>query len=248
MALLGHHLGVLFPRWVHYLCRLPMLLVSPAEHDVQSILRANPPSCQWSISSLPEKHGCDFFYLNPTGIIGYQRKTLPDLAASLQDGRLHYELDQIESSATVTHAFLIIEDNLSRTVDGDLFSAQISIRTVRSFIAKCAVRQVGYLPSNDPRDTIRCILDVSKYIGSDSASHNHRPKQLKDSWGTVSSDAYSLFLLQSFPGIGPKQALAIYKHFGYVPIAWTVTASDLMNVKGIGKKTAESLIAALRLE
>lgn len=226
-----------------------MLLVAPSEHDIQTSLRQDQEGhIRWAISSLPEAHGCDFFYLNPNGILGFQRKTLPDLVASLVDGRLHYELDQIESSATVTHAYLIIESTLSRTTSGDLVDAQISIDALRSVIAKCSARRVGYLPSSNPEDTIRCILGVAKYVRSPSFTTTTRPKQLKDEWGTVNSDAYSLFLLQSFPGIGPKQALAIYTHFGRVPIAWTVTVSDLMAVKGIGRKTAESLIAALRLE
>lgn len=225
-----------------------MLLVAPSEHDIQSILRSTISDLRWAVSSLPEKHGCDFFYLNPNGILGFQRKTLPDLAASLIDGRLHYELDQIESSATISHSYLIIESTLTRTIDGDLVDSNLSIDTLRSVITKCAARRVGYLPSSNAEDTIRCILGVAKYVRSPSFTHTTRPKQLKDEWGQVGSDAYSLFLLQSFPGIGPKQAKAIYDHFGYVPIEWTVSASQLMDVKGIGKKTAEALIAALRLE
>jgi DNA excision repair protein ERCC-4 len=223
-----------------------VLLVSPAEHDVQRLLRQS--DIHWAISSLPEKHGCDFLWVQPGGILGYQRKTLPDLAASLQDGRLHYELDQIESSATLTHSFLIIESTLTRTIDGELVEAGISIQSVRSVIAKCSARGVGYLPSDSPRDTVAAILGVAKYVSSPSFHTTHRPKQLKNEWGSVNSDAYALFLLQSFPNIGPKQAKAIYDHFGFVPIEWTVSASQLMEVKGIGKKTADALIAALRLE
>jgi len=225
-----------------------VLLVAPSEHDIQSILRSNPPPCQWSISSLPEKHGCDFFYIQPTGILGFQRKTLPDLQSSLQDGRLHYELDQIESSATISQSFLIIESTLARTVDGELVDAAISVDTLRSVIVKCHSRRVGYLPSVDPKDTIRCILSTAKYVRSPSFATTHRPKHLKNEWGSVNSDAYALFLLQSFPNIGPKQAKAIYDHFGFVPIEWTVSASQLMEVKGVGRKTADALIAALRLE
>lgn len=228
-----------------------MLLVAPSEHEIQTILRESlhtSKEAPWHISSLPEQHGCDFFYLNPNGIVGFQRKTLPDLVASLQDGRLTYELGQLEASATVTHSFLIIESPLTRTLDGNLIDANISIGTLRSVIAKCAIRGVGYLPSSNPADTIACILGVAKYAASASADSLHRPKQLKNEWGTVNSDSYALFLLQSFPGVGPKQARAIYDHFGYVPIGWTVSVADLMAVRGIGKKTAEALIAALRLE
>jgi ERCC4-type nuclease len=226
-----------------------MLLIAPSEHEIQRLLDQSPlGTLRWSISPLPEKHGCDFFYVQSTGILGFQRKTLPDLAASLIDGRLHYELDQIESSATVTHAYLILESSFSRTTDGALVDGPISMDTVRSIITKCAARRVGTFTTLDPSDTIRCILGVAKYVRSPSFNTTHRPKQLKDEWGQVGSDAYSLFLLQSFPNIGPKQAKAIYDHFGFVPIEWTVSAAQLMEVKGIGKKTAEALIAALRLE
>lgn len=228
-----------------------MLLVAPSEHDIQALLRESvhtPQAIRWSISSIPEKHGCDFFYVQPTGIVGFQRKTLPDLVASQLDGRLNYELGQIESSATISHAYLIIESTLTRTIDGELVDANITIQALRSVIAKCSTRRVGYLPSSDPRDTIACILGVSKYLAGSPETHLSRPKQLKDEWGQVGSDAYALFLLQSFPNIGPKQAKAIYDHFGFVPIEWTVTAAQLQAVKGIGKKTADALIAALRLE
>lgn len=223
-----------------------MLLVAPSEHEIQAVLRSTESTLRWSISSLPEKHGCDFFYVQSTGILGFQRKTLPDLVASLQDGRLNYELGQLDGSATVSQAFLIIESPLTRTIDGDLLEANISIEALRSVIAKCFARRVGYLSSSDPGDTISCIRSVSRYLSNDAYTHTHRPKQLKDEWGQVGSDAYALFLLQSFPNIGPRQAKAIYDHFGFVPIEWTVTASQLMEVKGIGRKTAEALIAALK--
>lgn len=225
-----------------------MLLVAPSEHEVQKVLRLLDGSIRWTISSLPEKHGCDFFVLNPNGIVGFQRKTLPDLVASLNDGRLHYELGQLESSATVSTAFIIIESKLTRTTSGELVEAAISFDALRSVIAKCHSRGIGYIPSIGLDDTVRAIQGVGKYLASSGVDSLHRPKQLKDEWGTVGSNAYALFLLQSFPGVGPKQAKAIYDHFGYVPIGWTVTVAELMAVKGIGRKTAESLIAALRLE
>jgi ERCC4-type nuclease len=228
-----------------------MLLVAPSEHDVQALLRSyvrSPKEVLHKISSLPERHGCDFLYIQSTGILGFQRKTLSDLSASLIDGRLHYELDQIEASATLSLAFLILESPLTRTTSGELFDAPVSMDTIRSLTVKLAARRMGVLLSSNPEDTIRCILGTAKYVRSPSFDQTARPKQLKNAWGTVDSDAYALFLLQSFPNIGPKQARAIYDHFHGVPIAWTVTVEQLMEVKGIGRKTALSLVAALRLD
>lgn len=220
-----------------------MLLIAPTEHDIQAILRLR--EIQFRISSLPEKHGCDIFSLSKAGVIGFQRKTLPDLNASLIDGRLNYEIEQITASATLAFSFLIIESTLARTVDGNCVEANIGIDTVRSIIVKCHARGIGYLPCSNPDDTIRAVENVTRYITSPTYNLTRRPKQLKNEWGQVTSESYALFLLQSFPGIGPKQARAILDHFPLFPIAWTVSAADLAEIPGIGLKTAERLIAAL---
>ena len=222
-----------------------MLLIAPTEHDLQAKLRMG--AMRWRISSLPERHGCDILVLSKAGVIGFQRKTLPDLAASLIDGRLNYELEQITASATLAQGYLVIESTLARTVDGDCVEANISIDTVRSIIVKFNARRVGYLPCSTPSDTIRAVQNVTRYINSPNFNLTRRPKALKNEWGQVTSESYALFLLQSFPGIGPKQARAILDHFPLFPIQWTVTAADLCQVPGIGLKTAERLIAALTL-
>jgi ERCC4-type nuclease len=73
-----------------------------------------------------------------------------------------------------------------------------------------------------------------------------RPKgQAKNDWGEVTERSRALFLLQSFPGIGPTLAEAIIEHFGRVPLAWTCTKEELMKVNGIGKKRAEELWSCL---
>jgi Fanconi anemia group M protein len=220
-----------------------MLLVAPTEHDIQQFLKDSDES--FRISSLPEKHGCDILSLTQSGIIGFQRKTLADLNASLLDGRLDYELRQIISSATLSYSFLIIESSLSRTVDNGFSECSLTIDAFRSILAKWASRGVGYLPSNNSGDTIRCITSVSRYIGSNRHTLDTRPKQLKNEWGRITSESYALFLLQSFPGIGPKQARSILSHFPTFPLAWTCTADDLAQIHGIGLKTATKLIDAL---
>src|SRR5271157_3886406 len=120
-------------------------LLAPTEHDLHGIFRDSNE--RWKVSSLPERHGCDAVTLTPRGMVGYQRKTLPDLQSSLIDGRLYRELSQLQSSASLSHAFLIIESELRRTIDGTLLDSTLTIRSVRSIIAKFATAGVGYLPS-----------------------------------------------------------------------------------------------------
>jgi ERCC4-type nuclease len=218
-------------------------LLAPTEHDLHAIFAKL--SIPYKVSSMPESHGCDAVSITAKGLIGYQRKTLPDLQASLLDGRLYKELGQLQASASISHSFLVIESTLARTIDGELLGSTISIDSLRSIIAKFSASGVGYLPTTDTGDTARCILRTSTYLASDSVESVRRPKNLQNEWGTVNSESYALFLLQSFPAIGPKNARNIYSHFGCVPLQWTVTVEELTKVKGIGRKMAQSLIDAL---
>ena len=221
------------------------LWVSPTEHDLQRALPAY--SVNWRISALPERHGCDVLVPTSNGIVGFQRKTLPDLLSSLQDGRLYYTLGQLSSSATVRYSFLLVESRFDRTADGlSYVEANLSVTTFRAIIAKFAHHGTGFLPTTGLHDSIYGVLSVSRYLSSGKADSIHRPKQVSDEWGRVTSESYGVFLLQSFAGIGPKVATAIYRHFNGVPLAWTVSAKDLAQVPGVGKVRAESLLEALR--
>lgn len=220
-----------------------MIWVAPTERQIHDLLSQSDH--KWQISPLPEKHGCDILIPTKVGIVGFQRKTLPDLVASLQDGRLYYELNQINSSATVAHAFLIVESNFVTTIDGNFTEANLSINTLNTIAAKFHVHGIGYLNSASPSSTLSCCLSVSKYIASGKAEVIHRPKQTSNEWGRTDSRSYGIFLLQSFPGIGPKVAAAIYDYFNGVPITWSVNAGELALVPGIGRRKAESLIRSL---
>jgi ERCC4-type nuclease len=221
-----------------------MIWLAPTESAIRDYLDSVP--IPYKTSSLPEKHGCDILIPTKQGIIGFQRKTLPDLVASIHDGRLYYELNQINASATITTAFLTVEATFSTTIDGSEYTeATLPVATLRSLIAKFHHFGVGYLPTNSPKDTVACVLGVARYISTGKAGEVHRPKQTTNDWGQTNSKAYGIFLLQSFPGVGPKVAEAIYDYFTGVPITWSVNAGELALVPGIGRKRAEALIAAL---
>jgi DNA excision repair protein ERCC-4 len=218
-----------------------MYLVSPTEHD---LIKLFPPTTAHT-SPLPERHGCDVIAITPLGLVGFQRKTLPDLSASLEDGRLYKEVAQLNASANVSYAYLILESRLLRTVDGALADSPITLHTLRSVIAKLSVFNMCVLYSESTDDTVACIDSVSRYLASGRAGLLKRPKQSTNQWGKHTSEDFSRFVLQSFPNIGPHLASAIYAHFGRVPIAWTVTAEELAETPGIGRRRAEKLIAAL---
>lgn len=221
-----------------------MLLLAPTEHALHAILRTTDE--RFKVSSIPEANGCDILVLTKSGIIGFQRKTLPDLFASLQDGRLYYELGQLQCSATVSNAFLVVESRFETTTDGASYTeANISVSTFRSVVAKFAAFGVGYVPTDSTHDTLSACLSISSYLSTGNWKTIHRPKATRNEWGQTTNETYASFLLQSFPGIGPKVAVAIYRHFSCVPLRWTVDATELARVPGVGPKRAEALLAAL---
>ena len=56
-------------------------------------------------------------------------------------------------------------------------------------------------------------------------------------WGTRNDRDFGIHVIQSFDGIGPGVAGAIFDRFG-VPLRWTVTKEELETVPGVGKKRA----------
>ena len=222
-------------------------LLAPTEHELRKYADSEDHPHNFTTSSLPEKHGCDVLALTSRGIIGYQRKTLPDLVASLYDGRLYKELAQLNASGTVTYPFLLMEFDPSRRTNDDApVDAQITLSQLRSIIAKFAIAGVATINTYSTLDTLRCIISTAKYIATTKNDPPRRPKQTDNEWGVTTSQSYGAYLLQSFPNVGPSVAKAIYTHFSGVPLAWTVSAADLATVPGIGRRRAEALIAALR--
>jgi DNA excision repair protein ERCC-4 len=217
-----------------------MLYLSPTEHTLATLADS------YIISSLCESNGVDIISKTRHGLIGFQRKTLPDLAASLKDGRLYRELGQIRSSRILAHACLLLEYTPGRrTLDGDLLDSSLSIVSLRSLLTKVQLNGLLVFDTRDPADTLQCVRDVSNYIAKGSSERLLRPGPPTDSWGYRGSTDWLIYLLQSFPSIGPTTAAAIIRHFGTAPLRWTCTAADLTAVPGVGQKTATRLIAAL---
>ena len=217
-----------------------MIYLSPTEHGLRQLL---PDSI---ISSLCEANGVDVIITTPRGLVGYQRKTLKDLFASLGDGRFAVELGQITTSRLLAYSFLILEyDDSRKTTDGlSYIEAPFTVDQLRTLSLKCILNSVPVLRSNDLADTVHVLLTSSRYIASNREGLLHRPKPATDTWGRRSNRDWGIHVLQSFPGIGPVTAGAIYDAFG-IPFTWSVTQQDLMTIPGVGKTTAVRLLHSL---
>lgn len=195
-------------------------------------------------SQAPERFGADVLLTTKSyGAVGIQRKEVNDLIASIHDGRLQKELQQMK---TLGLGVLLVEGTLRWTEDGQLLSS--SPWTVSQHLGVMwSVQSRGFwIASTDHlRATCNYISTFTRWLAkSQTSSLNKRPGATSV-WGSVNSRDWALHLLQSFQGIGYDLATAIYDHFGRLPLTWTVNELDLQQVPGIGPKRAQNLIDAL---
>ncbi len=196
-------------------------------------------------SSLPERHGVDFFWVAHGKTWGVQRKRFPDdYIASLGDGRLTRELAQMQG---LDHPMVLLEGLGTWTDDGFLLDQKFHASQLYGWMLSCFFEKgVPVFRVKNERDAIFFIDRVEAWsLRKSHHSLSRRPKPRGNMWGVKGNRDWGIHLLQSFDGIGPAAAEAIYEHFGGAPLQWSITEEQLVEVPGVGKKTARKLLDSL---
>lgn len=203
-------------------------------------------------SLAPEEYGVDIMWESNLGKVGVQRKKFPDdFLASVNDGRLNREYAMMKG---LDLAFLLLEGRAQWTTEGNLIRTsgnkryQWSRSQHRRYLASVQLQGVHVIYTDSLTDTIAYVGELQAW--SDKDDHTGlltRPGPASsDRWGRHTSRDYQSHVLQSVPGIGPKQAGAILDHFGGLPIRITASVEELMTIPGIGKGRAEKLLNTFR--
>lgn len=222
---------------------VPAMLVAPTE----------PPELRaaGTTNLKTETYGADILILPHlslgAGWIGVQRKTVADLIASVPDGRLGQQVAQM--AGTCLMSFVCLEGRPTWTNEGELHG-QWGMRVTKaawdSTLLTVRSHGIHVVHVANLRGTIEFCRDLeawAKKPGHTALTGRSGPP--KDAWGVRGARAWERHLLQGFQGMGPEIADRIIDKFGGVPLAWTVTAKELMEVPGVGKKRAEGLMKAL---
>ena len=203
------------------------MLVSPAEPaHLREIGESSP---------LPENLGADFIPHAPV-LCGVQRKTVEDLVASVADGRLARELDQLEQ---LPLSILLVEGP-HWTASAGLFTPNPTSWDrkrwwgLQSTVLWKGIAWVEVMP----RETIPWLRHLETWLCKEDHQGLARP-----SWDGQGD--FGVHLLQSFPGIGPATARAIIKHCG-VPFRLTVTEEELAAIPGVGQRRARTIVGAMK--
>jgi ERCC4-type nuclease len=212
-----------------------MILVSPTEPaSIRSLGRVSP---------IPERYGGDVVIVSRRLVV-VQRKTVPDLIASVQDGRLAREIPLLRR-----HASLIVLEGLPTwTTDGVMTG---TARWPKSawygiLVSLSLEHEIPVVPTQHTADTRDFLLSLSSWMSKPSHTSLIRrptPKQVSP-WRHASDRDVARWILMGLPGVGPHLADAILDTLG-LPIRWTCSLSDLERVPGIGPSRAKSLYAVL---
>lgn len=164
-----------------------------------------------------------------------ERKTLPDFAVSVIDGRLFRQMTRLAMSPL--KGVLVLEGR-SR----DLHNTGIRREAIQgALITTSLILGIPVLRSFDPEETARLIIFAARQLNFAAAGglprSGYRPKGRRKR---------QLYILQSLPGVGPARAARLLDHFGSVQKVLNASVESIAGVEGIGPETARGIEQIVR--
>lgn len=154
-----------------------------------------------------------------------ERKTLPDFAASILDGRLFRQMERLAACA---RPLLILEGGRA-----DLRLSREALQG--ALITVSLIYGIPVLRASDGRETAHLILLAARQLQRAAAGVRRRGARPKG------KRAAQLRLLQGLPRIGPGRAAALLNSFPTVLETFQADEAALVSVEGIGPKIAKGI-------
>jgi ERCC4-type nuclease len=164
------------------------------------------------------------------GRILFERKTLPDLAESIKDGRLFRQACRLAASSKKT---VILLEGTS----ADMATSGMSREAIQgALITLSVILGIPLLRSLSPEESARLMLYAARQIQTVVSGaiprKGARPKGKR---------GLQLHILQGLPGIGPARARRLLARFGSIENVLRAQPDDLSAVQGIGPATARRI-------
>ena len=161
--------------------------------------------------------------------VAIERKTTKDFIDSIIDKRLFKQAKEL--SEEFKRPLMILEGD-------DLYAGMVNPNAIRGSIASIALDfGISIIPTRNAQDTAAMI----KRIAIREQSGERTPITVRTDKKPVSLFEQQLFIIESLPNIGPVNAKNLLQHFGSVANVINASVTELQEVEGIGKKTAESI-------
>ena len=170
-------------------------------------------------------------YLIAPGV-AVERKSATDFITSVMEGRMFDQLARI----LIEHerAIVLVEGSLYETrsaispeaIDGAL--SYISLLSGASLMVSPSLARTPFLLH-------RMALHLQHGLGYVVPLRAGKPK----------GPAINQYLLEGLPGVGPSLARALLDHFGTPRAVFSASRESLLQVKGLGPKSADTILNAL---
>jgi len=157
----------------------------------------------------------------------FERKTLSDFCASIRDGRLFRQARHLAKSEIPQ--CLILEGTAK-----ELAASRMSRQSVQGALISVSLTfGIPVLRSFDSEETARLMLYSARQTWGISRQGHPRPGRPNRNRRKA-----QLFILQSFPQVGPVRALSLLEAFGSVQAVCCASSDELRRIRGIGEHTA----------
>lgn len=171
-----------------------------------------------------------------SGNVGIELKKVPDFVASLIDGRLLEQIGELKKN--FFKSLLIIEG------EEDIYSMRkVHANAIRGMLASISLDfHVPILYTKNPVDTANLIAVMAKREQNkdvDISLHPSKPKSMKEQ---------QEYVISSFPNIGLQTAKLLLENFKSIKNLANTAEEDLKKIKGIGDKTAQTLVKMFKEE
>lgn len=157
----------------------------------------------------------------------FERKTASDFESSIIDGRLFSQAAELASNFSGSIIAVI----------GREFE-RVSPQAARGAILSLAIDyRVPVLFFDGEKE-------FAEYVHSAAWREQLAPEKeakLRFEKRSMSEEELRRFIIESLPGIGPKTAMSLLKHFGSVENVFTAEEEELAEVDGVGAATARLL-------
>lgn len=161
--------------------------------------------------------------------VAIERKTAKDFVDSIMDKRLFKQATDLREE--FKNPLIILEGD-------DFYNGFINPNAVRGSIASIALDfGISIIPTRNAQDTAAMIkrIAIREQTGDKPHIQTRTDKKPVNMW------EQQLFIVESLPNIGPVNAKKLLEHFGTVSKVINASENELMEVEGIGKKTAKNI-------
>ncbi|MDG6220348.1 MAG: DEAD/DEAH box helicase [Candidatus Thermoplasmatota archaeon] len=162
-----------------------------------------------------------------------ERKEVADFLTSLMDGRLFSQMADL--SKAYMQPVLILEG------EGLFQKKNVSKQSIYGALASIGADfRIPVYSTKGPEDTADFIYAMASRGRKAQGRKDHPHRHGKP--GTSNVRDSQLFIVEGLPGVSSVAARKLLEHFGSVEKIFSASQEELMEVKGIGQKTASNIV------